>query len=363
MTTRLRRLHHITVCPAGAQDDIDFFTQVLGQRLVKQTVLMDGRVPIYHFYYGNADGDCGSITTSFPYGRKTGRAGSGQVSATAYVVPPGTMSFWAEHFDRHHARHSGSLERFGRKFIRVAHPAGMLFELVEDSTDSRRPWTTREVSEDVATRGFFGAVLSTRDLEAQEQFFTDALGFTKIASDGSYHRFAIDKERPGQVIDLLHEPDRAAGSWGFGAGTTHHIAFEVDSDDALLEQKAWYEELGFTDASEIKDRYYFHSMYVRSPGGVLVECTSNVDGGFYQDEAPEDIGTELHLPPWYEEQREAILSMLEPIVVPDENRPRARRERSIAKSVTVAPVPAPRIPLSRTKAAFAERAAEEKAKR
>lgn len=361
MTTRLRRLHHITVCPAGAQEDIDFFTQVLGQRLVKQTVLMDGRIPIYHFYYGNADGDCGSITTSFPYGRKKGRAGSGQVSATAYVVPPGTMSFWEDHFDRHRVEHSGSQERFGRSYIRVTHPAGMLFEFVEDIANSPRPWTTNQVSADVATRGFFGAVLSIRDLEAQEQFLVDALGLTKVGTDGPYHRFAIGEGRPGQVIDLLHEPGRAGGSWGFGAGTTHHIAFEVDSDEALIEQKAWYEELGFTDASEIKDRYYFHSMYVRSPGGILVECTSNVDGGFYQDEAPEEIGTELHLPPWYEEQRAAILSMLEPIVVPEENRPRTRQTPPAPAHLTVAPATSG-IPLSRTKAAFAERASEEKAK-
>jgi glyoxalase family protein len=322
MHSLVRRLHHITVCPAGAQEDIRFFTAVLAQRLVKQTILMDGSIPIYHFYYGNADADMGSITTSFPYSRRCGRAGSGQVAATCYSVPSDTIPFWRAHFDRHGVEHGGIEERFGLKYVRVRHPAGMLFEMMECAGDTRRPWTTSDVSADVAGRGFFGAVMSVRDADVQQQFLVDALGFRVIGRDGPYLRLVIGEGGAAQVIDLLHEPDRAPGTWGFGAGTTHHIAFEVDSDAALVAQKAVYEELGYTDASEIKDRYYFHSMYVRSPGGVLVECTANVPGGFYQDEAPDALGTELHLPPWYEDQRDTILSMLEPVVMPEPNRPR-----------------------------------------
>lgn len=352
MSTLLRHLHHITVCPAGAQEDVDFFTQVLGQRLVKQTVLMDGRIPVYHFYYGNADADTGSITTSFPYGRRQGRAGSGQVSATSYSVPSGVLPFWADHFDRHGVRHGRIQERFGRRYIRLEHPAGMSFEVVEDGADRRRPWTTRQVTCDVATRGFFGAVLSVRDVPTQEQFLVEALGFRKLGVDGAYHRFVIGEGQAGQTIDLLHEPSREPGSWEFGCGTTHHIAFQVDSDDALVEQKAIYEELGYTDASEIKDRYYFHSMYVRSPGGILIECTSNAPGGFYLDEAPDDLGTHLNLPPWYEEQRAAILSWLEPVVVPAENQPRGEAARVAPLPAMRRPDPSSTVALSRTRAAF-----------
>jgi glyoxalase family protein len=228
----------------------------------------------------------------------------------------------------------------------------MLFEMVEDGSDVRRAHSTKQISRDVGSRGFFGAVLSVRDLDAQERFFVEALGFTKVGVDGPYHRLAMADGRPGQIIDLLHEPDREQGTWGFGSGTAHHIAFEVDSDEALVEQKALYEELGLTDASEIKDRYYFHSMYVRSPGGILVECTSNVAGGFYQDESPEDLGTQLHLPPWYEEQRDAILSMLEPVIVPEENRPRPGASAVAPPRADTAATGTTGIALSRTKAAF-----------
>jgi glyoxalase family protein len=350
MSTLVKGTHHITYCPGRAQEDVDFATKVLGQRLVKQTVLMDGRIPIHHLYYGNADADTGSITTSFPYSRRAGRPGTGQISATSYSVPAGSMRFWKEHLDRFGVHHGGIQERFGGRFITLRHPAGLHFDLVETTGDPRRPWTTTDISADVATRGFFGAVMSVRDVAEQEQFLVDALGFCKVGVDGAYHRFEISGEHFDSTIELLHEPDRAPGSWIFGAGTFHHIAFHVADDEALIAQKALYEELGYTDASEVKDRYYFHSMYVRSPGGILVECTANAPGGFYLDEAPEELGTRLHLPPWYEEKRSEILSMLEPLTVPEEFRPKAG-VASLPRSTPVAP-PKPGIRLSRTKAEF-----------
>ena len=158
----------------------------------------------------------------------------------------------------------------------------------------------------------------------------------------------------GRVIDLHLEPERAAGSWGFGAGTAHHIAFNVEADDALVKQKAVYEELGFTDASEIKDRFYFHSMYVRSPGGILVECTANVPGGFFRDETPDELGTTLLLPPWFEDQRAAIVSQLEPITVPEENRPKPGTTSVPKPAVAAHPAPESEqaVPVSRYKATF-----------
>jgi len=351
MTTLVKGIHHITLCPGSAQEDLDFYSQVLGQRLVKQTVLMDGRIPIYHFYWGNGDAEVGSIATSFPYSRKPGRAGSGQVSMTSYAVPTGTASFWKDHFGRHRVEHSDIQERFGAKFVRVRHPAGMLFEVVE-ADDCRRPWLTDQISADVATRGFLGAVMSVRSVDEQEQFLVEALGFRTLGIDGAFHRFEAPGRGPGSIIDLHHEPARPPGTWTFGAGTAHHIAFNVETDEALVTQKALYEELGYTDASDIKDRFYFHSMYVRSPGGILIECTANVLGGFYLDEAPEDLGRHVNLPPWYEEKRADILAMLEPITVPDANRPRPGVARAPRLALEPAAVTPSGIPLTRTKAEF-----------
>src|SRR5436853_3731924 len=110
-------LHHITLCANGAQEDVDFITQVLGLRLIKQTVLFDGRYAHYHLYYANANAEVGSVFTTFPYKRVPGRVGSGQIQSTAYSVPKGSLAFWADHLKRHKAENSGIQERLGGKFI------------------------------------------------------------------------------------------------------------------------------------------------------------------------------------------------------------------------------------------------------
>jgi glyoxalase family protein len=309
-------------------------TKVVGQRLIKQTVLFDGRYAHYHLYYANANAEVGSVFTTFPYKRVPGRPGSGQIQATGFSVPKGSLKFWLEHFTRYSVDNGGIQERFGGKFIRFRHPSGLLLEFVEDADDVRAGWTTREISADVANRGFFGPVLSVREVGEQERFLTEALGFEKTGSDGPYHRFEVGQGGPVKTLILHHEPDRNQGSWTFGAGTPHHIALEMDSDEALAEQKGLYEELGYTDCSEIKDRNYFHSIYVRSPAGILTECAAMAENGFTRDEPWEELGTSLLLPPWFEHQRDTIMTMLEPIRVPEENMPTAAGVAARAATVS-----------------------------
>jgi glyoxalase family protein len=317
MNYPLTGYHHITACAGGAQEDVNFFTQIVGQRMAKQTVLMDGSIPIYHLYYTNANLEPGSVMTTFPYSRKMGRQGSGQISAIAYTVSKGTLPFWSDHFKRHGVDQDAVHERFGQSFIRFRHPAGLQFEVIEDTADKREGWTTPEIGRGEAIHGFHGTVLSVREIRETEDFFIEALGFRKTGQDGAYHRFETGAGGANKTITLLHEPDRAAGSWKFGAGTVHHLALWAADDDALAQQKAIYEELGYTDASEIKDRFYFHSMYCRCPGGILIESCCNVPGGFEKDETRDELGTKLHLPPWFEDRRAEILAQLEPIVVPE----------------------------------------------
>src|SRR5579871_6044335 len=124
-------IHHITACVGGAQQDVDFFTKVVGQRLAKQTVLMGISYPIYHLYYTNANVEPGSVMTTFPYGNQRGVPGSGQVQSTTYTVPKDTLSFWKDHFKRHNVRQEPVQERFGQKYIRFWHPADLAFEVIE----------------------------------------------------------------------------------------------------------------------------------------------------------------------------------------------------------------------------------------
>jgi glyoxalase family protein len=255
--------------------------------------------------------------TTFPYQQKRGRPGSGQVQSTAFTVPAGTLPFWRDHLKSHKVEQTAISERFGQSYIRFQHPAGLWFDVIEDKDDRREGWTTPEIGAGEAVRGFHGAVLSVREIAETSSFLIDALGFKKTGVDGAYHRFETGKGGANKTITLYHEPDRAAGSWTFGAGTVHHIALWGADDAALAEQKAIYEELGYTDASEIKDRFYFHSMYCRCPGGILVESCCNIGASFEKDEPREKLGTTLHLPPWWADRKQEMLASLEPITVPE----------------------------------------------
>src|SRR5580704_1104018 len=336
----VKGLHHMTVCVAGAQEDIDFQTQVFGQRMIKQTVLFDGRYAHYHLYYANADAEPGSVYTTFPYGRVRGREGSGQIQSTAYTVPKGATKFWLDHLNHHKVKNGGIQERFGQKYIRFDHPSGIQLDVIEDDKDKRHAWKVGEVSSDVTTRGFHGPVLSVREIAETERFFVDALNFKKTGQEGAYHRFEIGEGGSAKTVTLLHEPNRPSGSWIFGAGTAHHMALEVENDEKLAEQKGLYEELGYTDASEIKDRMYFHSVYCRCPGGILVEVAATVPGGFSVDEPYDQLGSQLLLPPWFEHQRPEILKMLDPIQVPESNRAVAANPPAQSTPVAAAPSPA-----------------------
>jgi len=314
-------LHHVTACAGGAQEDLDFFTQVVGQRLIKQTILFDGRYAHYHLYYANAAAEPGSVMTTFPYNRVKGRKGSGQISATTYTVAKSSLPFWLEHLKKNKVPNTGVQERFGQSFIRFSHPAGLDFEVLEDTADKRVGWNTPEIATSESVKGFHGVLLSVRETAETKRFFVDALGFRETGIDGNYHRLETGKGGAARTITLLHEPERPSGSWTFGEGTVHHVALNVPDDDGLSEQREIYNELGYTDCSEIKDRMYFHSIYCRCPGGILVECAATAAGGFAKDEPFDQLGTKLLLPPWFEERRDEIVAMLEPIRLPEYNQP------------------------------------------
>jgi len=310
-------IHHVTSGVAGAQEDIDFLTNVIGQRMIKQTVLFDGTAPIYHLYYANKNAEVGTVMTTFPFKQAGvyGRRGSGQVDVTSYSVNENSLDFWANHLAKHNAKPTKIQRRFGQDLIQFEHPSGLQFEVIGDNRDTREGWTTDEIDEKNSVKGFNSVVMSVREVTEQDNFLRIGLGFRKTGEEGNYHRYEIDSGGPAKTVILRHDPDRPQGSWILGCGTVHHVAFSVANDTLQAEVKAHLEGLGYTDVSEQKDRNYFHSIYCRSPGGILCEVAT-CDIGFAVDEPMDELGEHLLLPPWFEPRREEIVSPLEKITPP-----------------------------------------------
>jgi glyoxalase family protein len=312
METPVRSHHHVTLCVGGALEDYDFHVRTLGLRNVKKTLLYDGRAPIYHLYYGNDRGDESTLITCFSMKQdgRVGRPGSGQVSTISLAVPSGALQWWQRCLD---ARRIAvrTIERFGARRLAFAHPCGIAYELVESSNDSRASWTGSEIPPEAAIRGVHGVTVSVRDGAEMTAFMTDAMGFRNAGRDGREQRFEVGDGASGKVVEVRHTPDLPQGSWTFGEGIVHHVAFKVEDEKAQSEFKDYLEGLGYTDCSDPKNRGYFVSVYFRTPGGALFEAAYTLDNSFMRDEPYDSLGTEVKVPPWLMDRRDEILAGLE----------------------------------------------------
>lgn len=312
--TAIKHHHHLTMCTGTAQDDYDFHTQLLGLKSVKKTALYDGTVPIYHLYYANDVGDESTILTSFPMRQsgRVGRKGSGQVASISLSVPVSSLDFWRARLTD--AGYSFTeRERFGERMLVFENPGHIEYEMVGITDDDRTPWTGSGVPSDMGIRGTHGVTVSVRDLEASEEFMQAGWNGKPTQEEGGYVRYEVGEGGSGTIVDFKLDPDLPAGSWTFGEGIVHHVAFAVDDLDTQQGVKDHLEGLGFTDVSDRKDRGYFESIYVRTPGGALFEATVSKPEGFTIDEPYEQLGQDFQVPPVFADQAEWIKSFLEPL--------------------------------------------------
>jgi glyoxalase family protein len=307
--------HHLTMSTDGAQEDFDFFTKDLALYSVKRTVLFDGVLPVYHLYYGSRNGDSSTIFTTFPF-RKPGvfgRRGSNQTKVIQVSIPPGAANFWVDRLNSRGVA-ARKFDRFGATRVGLEHPCGIPFELVETPGDPREPIVNDKqgVSREHGVKGIYGAAIAVSDRSSMDDFLTLAIPMKKLADNHEGLAFAVPENNGvTSVIEVLHEPNRAQGTWTLAGGTIHHIALNTGNEENQLKLRAHIEGLGFTDISEQKDRNYFKSCYVRTPSGALFEIAWTVPEGWAKDEPVGQTGRTLVFPPWFEDRRAEMVAGLE----------------------------------------------------
>ncbi|HSJ57713.1 MAG TPA: ring-cleaving dioxygenase, partial [Anaerolineae bacterium] len=270
----------------------------------------------YHLYYGDEQGRPGTILTFFPWpGGRRGRRGAGQVGAVSFLVPEGTLDYWAarlEGFDVTLGDRQLRLD-FDEEVLPFLDPDGMQMELIaHPHAEEVAPWEGGPVAPANAIRGFHSVTLWENDPEPTTALLTETLGMHLSADKGPRYRFRADGDGPGILVDLYHLPDWERGVDGVGA--VHHVAWRTPDD---VTQQAWRQEIAELDlhVTQVVERQYFRSIYFREPGGILFEIATDPPG-FTLDESPDELGTGLRLPPWLEPRRSEIEMVLPQLDLP-----------------------------------------------
>jgi len=313
----LTGIHHLTAISAAIKENHRFYTQTLGMRLVKRSVNQDD-VSAYHLFYADAKGTPGTDLTFFDWPAPREHRGTRSIVRTCLRVNgEATLKWWVRRFDEFTIPHGDIFERDGRLTLRFEDPEGQRLALVDDggAGDPPTPWDRSSVPQEHQIRGLGPIVISIPTLNPTDALLTRVFNM-RLMRDCPHpdnpgtrvHVFEMGAAGPHAELHVAVQPDLPVARQG--AGGVHHVAFRTP--DANYD--AWAERLNEFDIpnSGKVDRFWFRSLYVREPNGVLFEIAT--DGpGFAVDEDPATLGETLVLPPFLEPHRTQIVTNLKPI--------------------------------------------------
>jgi glyoxalase family protein len=313
----LTGIHHLTAISAAIRDNHRFYTQTLGMRLVKRSVNQDD-VSAYHLFYADAKGSPGTDLTFFDWPVPRERRGTRSITRTCLRVNGrNALDWWVQWFDERGVTHGEMFERDGRLTLRFEDPEGQRLALVDDGGrgDPPAPWGRSPVPTECQIRGLGPIVISVPTLNPTDVLLTRVFNM-RLARDCPHpdnpgtrvHVFEMGSGGPHAELHVAVQPDLPVGRQG--AGGVHHVAFRTP--DANYD--AWADRLNeFQVPNSGKvDRYWFRSLYVREPNGVLFEIATE-GPGFAVDEDAATLGERVVLPPFLEPHRTQILANLKPI--------------------------------------------------
>lgn len=297
-------IHHVTAISSNIAENLEFYTGVMGLRLVKKSINQDD-VTAYHLFYADAVGSPGTDVTFFDWPNiPRTEPGAGTITNISLRIPRSSFSFWEERL-----REAAALMEIEEDRILAVDPEGLRLVLVADDgmPSAVKPWD-KTVPAEYATRGILGVDLESLRYEGTCAVLTSLLGFSEIAPG----RFELQTEDAMARVNVVRSEARHFGHPG--SGGIHHVAFRVPDDEHLHGFRERIEAAGL-HTSGFVDRYYFHSLYFREPGGVLFELAT--DGpGMHVDEDIEHLGEHLSIPPFMADRRARIEAGLRPLPDP-----------------------------------------------
>lgn len=317
----LKGQHHVSAITANAARNYEFYTQVLGLRLVKKTVNQDD-TSVYHLFYADERGNPGTDLTFFeiPHAGPT-YAGTNSITATSLRVPTDeSLHYWKKRFVEYNVEHDEVSQHTGRATLSFRDFEGQRLVLVSDEHNQGvaggKPWDKSPVPQEHAIRGLGPVTLTVSRPELTAKILTDVMGYRQkgtysslIAGQPDIVVYEIGEGGTGAEVHLEERTDLPRERPG--RGSVHHVAFRVESEEELQKWVQAIGEIGIPSSGFV-ERYYFKSLYFREPNGILFELAT--DGpGFEGDESFENLGERLALPPYFEDQRASIEANLKPL--------------------------------------------------
>ncbi|WP_338785834.1 ring-cleaving dioxygenase [Metabacillus sp. FJAT-53654] len=310
----LKGLHHVTAITSSAEKNYEFFTYVLGMRLVKKTVNQDD-IQTYHLFFADDKGSAGTDMTFFDFpGIPKGVHGTNEIYKTSFRVPSdAALDYWVKRLDSLEVKHTGVKEQFGKQTLSFVDFDDQEYQLISDENNegvaSGSPWQNGPIPLKFAITGLGPIFIRIANFEYFKEMLEKVLLFKEIDQSGSFHLFEVGEGGNGAQVVVEYNAILPQARQGFG--TVHHAAFRVE-DRAVLEE--WInrmESFGFQTSGYV-NRHFFESLYTRVAPQILFEFAT--DGpGFMGDEPYETLGEKLSLPPFLEPKREQIESLVRPI--------------------------------------------------
>lgn len=310
--TNILRMHHVTAITSSAEKIYEFFTYVLGMRLVKKTVNQDD-INTYHLFFADDKGTAGTDMTFFDFkGAEKGQKSADEIHRTAFRVPSDkAIDYWSKRFEKYEVKNKGIEELFGKKIINFEDFDGQLYMLISDEKNkgvkSGIPWEKGPVPTEFAITGLGPITLKVTDAKYMDKTLTSLLNFTKTDEQGNFVLYEVGEGGNGASVLVLKTEEKIQAYQGYG--DVHHVAFGVKDESDLIELERFFNQKGYVNSSVV-DRFYFKSLYVRLYPFMLFEFATE-GPGFIDDEEPyETLGEKLALPPKFRDKREYVESVV-----------------------------------------------------
>jgi glyoxalase family protein len=306
MSPALQGFHHLTAITADAPQNHNFYTRVLGLRMVKKTVNQDD-TSAYHLFYADGLGSAGTDITFFDWPAQRERRGTNAIVRTGLRIKgEEAFAWWSDHLSKHEVAAQKVTEENGRQVLHFEDFEGQRLSLINDESDAPpHTWIKSPVPEAMQIRGLGPITLSVPNLAPTDAVLPKLMGMTPATSFGETHVYKMEGQGPVAELHVRVEPKLSPASQG--AGAVHHVAYNIPMADYELWTNR-LKEMRIPNSGPV-DRFWFKSLYFREPNGILFEIATN-GPGFQTDEPMESLGESLSLPPFLEVKRAAIEAKL-----------------------------------------------------